>query len=159
MRAFLMASAIALLLTSQASAHVVLADPHADADTYYAGQFRVGHGCGDSPTVSIRIEIPADVTTARPQPKAGWEISVEREALATPVQVHGQPQNDRVSAITWRGRLAADQFDDFGLMIRTPNHAGDLVFRAVQTCETGSAEWTPSLMLHTPDAPASEHNH
>ncbi len=128
------AAAAALLMSSSAAAHVVLATPAAEAGSYYAGSFRVGHGCGASPTTALRIEIPEGVETARPQPKAGWAIEMEHSG-------------ERVRAVTWHGRLEADQFDEFGVLMHLPASGETLTFPVTQTCETGSASWTPELSL------------
>src|SRR5262249_20835349 len=100
------------------------------------------HGCAGSPTRSIRVEIPESVTIARPQPKPGWRLDIERAPLAQPIQSEGGPITDRVTAIMWTGELPADEFDQFGIMMRLPNQAGPLYFRVTQTCASGEERWT-----------------
>ncbi len=132
---------LAILTASPAAAHIVLATPQADSGAYYAGFFRVSHGCEGSPTVSIRISIPEGVESAKPQPKPGWTLTVEREDLARPIQGEGGPVTSRVTAITWTGELADDQFDQFGIMMKLPAAAGPLYFPAQQTCRDGARDW------------------
>ncbi|ANP45742.1 YcnI family protein [Candidatus Viadribacter manganicus] len=135
-------SALALSFSSTASAHVVFADPQAAPNSYYAGFIRIGHGCGTSPTRAIRVEIPESINIARPQPKPGWRLSIEHQQLATPLQIEaGHTISERVSAITWRGALDADQFDQFGIMMRLPDETGPLYFRITQTCANGAQYW------------------
>jgi uncharacterized protein YcnI len=140
-RLILLASAIALLAQAPASAHVVLARPEARTDSYYVGEFRLSHGCGESPTVAFRVEIPEGINTARPQPKPGWTIEIERTPLAAPVRTEYGEITERVSAVTWRGLLPAAQFDEFALLMKLPNRAGAIRFRALQTCEQGGRAW------------------
>ena len=137
-------SALALAAPAlPAAAHIVLAEPTARPGAYYAGFFRVSHGCGASPTTSLRIEIPSSILTAKPQPKPGWTITVEKAPLPKPVAAEGGTmQTERVAAITWTGRLGAEEFDQFGLMVKLPAATGALYFPAVQTCATGEARWT-----------------
>lgn len=135
------AAALALLAQTGAAAHVTLAEPEAAPNAYYVGAFRVSHGCGDSPTVAFRVELPEGVSMARPQPKPGWTVEIEREALPAPVRSEHGEISERVSAVTWRGQLPADQFDEFALLMRLPNRAGPLYFRAMQTCESGGRAW------------------
>ena len=143
MKRILIAFAAAAALAGTAAAHIVLAEPDAKAGSYYAAHFRVGHGCDASPTVKLRVQIPADILTARAQPKPGWDISVEREKLLAPVTIEGHEETDRVSAIAWSGQLPADQFDDFGILMKLPQEAaGDLYFPAIQTCAEGGRAWT-----------------
>jgi uncharacterized protein YcnI len=139
-RLWFVASALALL-AQPAFAHVVLAAPEARPDAYYVGEFRVSHGCGESPTIAFRVEIPDGINAARPQPKPGWEIEIERTPLAAPVRTEYGEITERVSAVTWRGLLPADQFDEFALLMKLPNRAGPIYFRALQTCEDSGRAW------------------
>lgn len=139
--AFFALAALALAPAS-ASAHIALAETTAPAGGYYAGFFRVSHGCGASPTVSLRVSIPDGVLVARPQPKPGWTVAVETAPLARPAVNEGVALKERVSAVVWKGRLPADQFDQFGLMVRLPDRDGPLYFPTVQTCEAGQNRWT-----------------
>ncbi|UPT62657.1 MAG: YcnI family protein [Hyphomonadaceae bacterium JAD_PAG50586_4] len=126
LRSFAAGCALAIVLTSSAYAHVVFAEPEAAPNSYYAGFLRVSHGCGASPTRSVRIEIPAGVNIARPQPKSGWTLEIERAPLDAPIASEGGPITERVTAITWRGELPADQFEQFGIMMRLPDQSGPL---------------------------------
>ena len=60
-----LAAALALF-AAPLSAHIVFAETNAATGSYYVGFLRVGHGCDGSATVSIRVEIPAAIITARP---------------------------------------------------------------------------------------------
>ena len=131
------------LLATPAAAHVVFDQQEAAPGAYYAGFLRVSHGCEDSPTVSLRVEIPETVLSAKPQPKPGWVLEIEREPLAESVTGEsGVLVTERVAAVTWTGRLPVDQFDQFGLMLKLPDRAGPLYFPTRQTCEQGVTAWT-----------------
>lgn len=141
-RTLALAFALSVTLAPLASAHVVFAEPQAVANSYYAGFLRVSHGCNGSPTRSVRVEIPDTIMIARPQPKPGWRLRIERASLATPIQSEGGQITERVAAITWQGELPADEFDQFGIMMRLPDAAGPLYFRVTQTCASGAQSWT-----------------
>ena len=132
----------AFLGTAMVQAHISFAKPTAGAGSHYVGLLRVTHGCAGSPTLSIRVEVPAGIDVARPQPKAGWTLSIERAPLAKSIRSDGGEVRERVTAITWTGRLDADQFDEFGLMLKLPDTPGVLYFPTVQRCETGRNDWT-----------------
>lgn len=136
--------------------------------------FRVPHGCGGSPMLSLRIEIPAAIVTAKPQPKPGWLMRIERAPLPQPVRgENGVPQSQRVAAVTWMGRLDPDQFDEFRIWLALPDTAGPLYFPALQRCEQGESAWTavpargesweavkqaaPMLEVRKAGAPAARH--
>lgn len=134
---------VAAALAAPASAHIVFAPAEATAGSYYAGEFRVGHGCGDAATRAVRIEIPEGIMTARPRPKPGWSVAIERAPLATPILSEGREQRDRVAAITWRGNLPSDQFDGFGLMLKLPaDRSGPLYLPVRQTCGDETVVWS-----------------
>jgi uncharacterized protein YcnI len=138
-------------VSTAASAHITFAEPQAPAGSYYAGSLRVTHGCGASPTVSIRVAIPEGVDTARPQPKAGWTLRIEHAPLAHPfASESGTMVTERVTAITWTGNLPADEFDQFGLMLKLPAKVGPLYFPTRQTCASGENGWVN--VPATPDA-------
>ena len=154
---FLIAGLAAVSMAGAAQAHVVFVQPHAAAGAHWAGALRVSHGCDGAATTSVRVEIPAGILVARPQPKAGWTVAIEREALAEPVAAEGGGVlSERVSAITWTGRLPDDQFEEFGLAAKLPAAAGPLAFPVIQTCEQGEARWTEAAVAGAPrpDHPA-----
>jgi uncharacterized protein YcnI len=62
----------------------------------------------------------------------------------------GNLVKERVTAITWTGTLPADEFDQFGIMLKLPPHAGPLYFPTVQRCAAGSNSWVDRPT--TPDA-------
>lgn len=112
-----------------AQAHVVARADQTVAGSYSAVSFRLGHGCkGGAATVALKVTMPEGLGSARPQPKAGWTIEIEKSG-------------DRVAAITWKGRLPDDQFDDFAVLVKLPAAPGPIYFPAVQTCEAGESAW------------------
>jgi uncharacterized protein YcnI len=88
------------------------------------------------------VRIPRGVDTARPQPKPGWKITIQKQKLAKPIKTEGGLQTERVTAITWQGKLPADQFDQFGIMMKLPARTGPLYFPTRQTCAKGSRDWS-----------------
>lgn len=152
--------AIALLgLAPPATAHVVAAPGSATAGAYQPVSFRVGHGCGTAATTAVRVEIPPEMVSARPQPKPGWGLELEK-------------QDGRVSAVTWRGDLPDDQFDEFAILFKLPESPGALYFPTVQSCGAQESQWTevpspgepashpaPSLNVTPKAAKAEAHHH
>lgn len=146
-----LAGLAAVSIAGTAQAHVVFAQPVATAGAHWAGALRVSHGCDGSATTSVRVEIPVGIVVARPQPKAGWTIVIEREPLAAPVAAEGGGMlTERVSAITWTGRLPDDQFEEFSLAAKLPAETVALAFPVIQTCEQGEARWTEAAVAGAP---------
>ncbi|CAN5277983.1 hypothetical protein BH10PSE3_BH10PSE3_20890 [soil metagenome] len=135
---------LALLVPVTAHAHVVAAPGEAKAGSYSAIAFRVGHACGaGDTTLKLRVEIPDAVASARPQPKTGWTIEIEKEG-------------DKAFAMTWTGRLPDDQFDDFAVLMKLPalsdkEGPSALTFPVIQTCEKGESQWTEVADPERPD--------
>lgn len=139
-------AAAVCLAGAAASAHVVLDQPAALAGTGYSAALRVGHGCGDSPTVAVKVFVPSGFQGAKPQPKAGWKLDVRTGKLDKPYTSHGKTVTDDVTEISWTAAskdnwLPDAFFDEFVLRGSLPEQAGPMWFRVLQTCEKGSNDW------------------
>ena len=117
-----------------AHAQIVLSQPSFEAGQNYAAFFKVEHGCDGSPTVALRVQIPAGVTVLQKPEKPGW-------------QLESQTVKDSLTEITWRGRLDARASDQFGLFLKLPTKPGPVYFPAVQQCEKGELRSTAVLQL------------
>ncbi|MCC6338938.1 MAG: DUF1775 domain-containing protein [Acidimicrobiia bacterium] len=84
------------------------------------------HGCGESPTVEVRVLAP--VAEAAAVAVDGWESSAEPYA-----------EDDTKTVLTWTGGvLPADTPGEFPVEFVVPDTVGELLlFPAVQTCENG----------------------
>jgi uncharacterized protein YcnI len=138
--------ALLLAFASAAQAHVALEYQVAPADSAYKATFKVAHGCGEAPTRQVIAIVPAGVTGARPMPKPGWSIEIQRGKLAEPVTSHGRTITEDVTRITWTARtaadmLASDQYDEFVLVGQLPDRAGPLYWPLSQVCEPGRLDW------------------
>ncbi len=162
-----------------ASAHVVLEYQVAPAAASYKATFKVGHGCGASPTRQIAVDIPAGMRGARPMPKPGWALEVQREKLAQPYISHGRSITEDVVRVTWTAKTADDMlqsahYDEFVLVATTPEQAGAIYWPVRQVCAEGSNDWvdvpkagqtlsdlkSPAAALEIlPGAGAGAHNH
>lgn len=130
-----------------ANAHVVLEYQVAPAGSSYKASFKVGHGCGASPTRQLVVDIPAGVRGARPMPKPGWALEVRREKLAQPYTSHGRSITEDVTRISWTARtaedaLAAAHYDEFVLLATLPQEPGALYWPVRQVCVEGRNDWT-----------------
>lgn len=133
-------------LGAPAHAHVTLEYQVAPAGSSYKASFKVGHGCGTSPTRQIVVDIPAGVRGARPMPKAGWALEVQRDKLATPYSSHGRSVTEDVVRITWTAKTRDDMlpnahYDEFVLVGQMPAQAGTLYWPVRQICEEGRTDW------------------
>ena len=133
-------------LFGSASAHVVLEYQVAPAGAGYKATFKVGHGCGASPTRQIAVDIPAGMRGARPLPKPGWALDVQREKLAQPYTSHGRSITEDVVRITWTAKTPDDMlqsahYDEFVLVAQAPEQAGTVYWPVRQACVEGRNDW------------------
>lgn len=163
-----------------ASAHIVFDNPVAVAGSNYKAVFRIGHGCGNSPLKQIVVTIPAGVQGAKPMPKAGWNLEIVREKLATPYVEYGRTISEDVRRISWTAKskddyLLNDWFDEFVLRAKLPSTPGMLYWSVAQVCEEGRMDWaqvptpgqdpkklkSPAATLDVQAAPSgsAEHHH
>lgn len=130
-----------------AAAHVTLEYQVANAGSTYKATFKLGHGCGSSPVKQVVVTIPAGVQGAKPMPKAGWTLEVNRARLASPRDDHGKTVNEDVARISWTAKTPADYlqndwYDEFVLRAKLPTQAGTIYWPVSQICEEGRVDWS-----------------
>lgn len=131
-----------LLLAAPARAHVTLEQASGTAGSYQKLTFRVGHGCGASPTMAITVMLPETVTGTKPMPKPGWKIRTVEGKLSVPVESHGRQITTAVREVTWTGGPLPDEYiDEFTVQSKLPADTGKLYFKIVQQCANGSVAW------------------
>lgn len=116
-----------LAAATPAAAHVSIDPSEAQPGSYTRLAFRVGHGCAGAATTAIEVALPEGMTVARPMPKPGWEIAIEPR-----------------TSVAWRGGPLPDTwYDEFVMMVRTPDRGGEaLAFPVTQRCGETVAAWT-----------------
>lgn len=140
LRSALLATSL-LLAAGAAQAHVSVTPTEAKAGGYQLFRFGVGHACaGSKATTALRLEIPEGTVLAHPQPKPGWKITVEPGA--DPMMAP--------KAITWRGNLSGEEFDEFLVFMKLPARAGAMPIPAIQTCDKGETRWNQAAPSSTP---------
>lgn len=172
----IIASSALALCSGIAAAHVVLETPAAPAGSYYRAALRATHGCEGSPITQIVVRVPLGVQGAKPMPKAGWRIEIDRAKLEKPYTSHGRTVTEDVSEIRWIAKTADDYlpndfYDEFVMFAKLPETAGRLYWSVSQICENGRIDWsdipeagrkspTPAAVLDVlPSAEHAEHKH
>jgi uncharacterized protein YcnI len=118
--------AVVAALTAVAApawAHVEINPGQAAAGARVRLTFEVPHGCGESATTGLSIELPAGSSGPAPE-GAGWTTEVEG------------------NVVTWSGgRVDAHALGIFAMTLTLPGTPGTIWFRTVQTCEQGAHRW------------------
>ena len=139
-------AAIALSLVSPASAHVSASVTDASAGAFTVLTLSVPHGCEDSPTTRIEVQVPDSVFSVTPTRNPLYDLEATSEQLDEPVtDAHGNEITERTSTIVYTARtpLPDGQRDTFELSFQVPDAEGEvLAFPTIQTCEKGETAWT-----------------
>ena len=139
-------AAIALSLVSPASAHVSASVTDASAGAFTVLTLSVPHGCEDSPTTRIEVQVPDSVFSVTPTRNPLYDLEATIEQLDEPVtDAHGNEITERTSTIVYTARtpLPDGQRDTFELSFQVPDAEGEvLAFPTIQTCEKGETAWT-----------------
>lgn len=144
-------SGAVLLSSALASAHVSITSGPVTADQSQVVTFGVGHGCEGPDTYTIRVEIPAGVTSVRPEPSTFGKATVEKT-------------NGVVTAVIWQ-KAEADllpedtQYYRLSVRFKAPNAPFTRVpFPVRQTCKvpggaTSIVDWTSTVENQGEPAP------
>jgi periplasmic copper chaperone A len=137
------AVAALLALPVAAHAHVTAAPETLPAEGYAKVDLSVPHGCEESPTTKVAVQMPDAVQSATPQVVPGWKITTREGKLATPYESDGEQVTEGVREVIWSGgRLDAHQLEVFGLSVRLAGKPGEqIAFKTVQTCAKGEHAW------------------
>lgn len=132
--------AASVVAAAPASAHVIAETATAPAGSYTVVTFSLLHGCEDSPTTSVTIELPEEILAVTPTAQWNWTIS----ETVVPATVPGTSITERTSEITFDAEtpLPSGQRATFDLWLGMPDgEPGDVVvFPAYQTCEDGATQ-------------------
>lgn len=137
-------AAAALLLPAAAAAHITATPSTAPADAYTTLDFEVPHGCEESPTRQVLVQIPENVPQATPEVHPGWSLET-REGPKEEVELHGETITRGVSEVIWTAEgepLPPHYLDRFAISVKLPPAEGETVyFPTVQRCEKGETAW------------------
>lgn len=165
---------LALALAGSVQAHVTLETRSAEAGSYYKAVLKVGHGCEGSAVKQVIVSIPEGVQGAKPMPKAGWQIDIQRTRLPKSYTSHGKTITEDVSQVSWTGGPLPDaHYDEFVLAVKLPEQPGKLYWKVSQICEQGRIDWAevpvegrrlsdykaPAALLEIRPKAAPEHQH
>lgn len=152
----LSATLIASLFSSNAFAHATFEQKEATINKNYKAVLRIPHGCEGTATTAVTVTLPEGIIKAKPMPKAGWEIEVEKGQYENTYQYHGEV-TEGVKTITWKGgNLPNDFYDEFVFRARVTDHFKPnekIYLPVVQTCEVGVNGW-----VEIPEAGQDSHD-
>lgn len=137
---------MASVSTAQAFAHATFVDGSAEQDSTIVAALQVPHGCdGGLATTEVQIKLPEGFISAKPQPKAGWELEIIKGDYQKAYKNHGKEIKSGPVEIRWKGGNLPDEFyDTFAVQGKISGiEAGqDLPFKVTQLCgDKGKVSW------------------
>jgi len=151
-----------VLLAAPAGAHVSPDQEEVAAGGRATVNFATSHGCEEAPTNAMVFEIPEQIISVNPVVHPGWDIEIEMEDLAEPVEAaHGDPITERTKTVTFRAQdgneLTNGLRDAFGISFQVPEDAeGEtLFFKVLQQCPDGGEN--PWIEEYTGEGEEPEH--
>lgn len=144
-------SLAALAVAGSASAHVTIAPSEALVGNFARFVVRVPNERDDAETVKVEVRFPP-LAFVSFEPKEGWSRTIDMKSLDEPIVVFGNEITEVVGTVTWSGgRIAPDEFLEFGFSARTPDEESTLTFNAIQTYSSGEVvRWTGRPDSETP---------
>lgn len=129
-----------LAVAAPAWAHVSIQPPTAEAGGFTTFAVQVPNERPE-PTTSVQVVFPDDraIAYVSVEPVPGWETTVEKRKLDTPIKAEGSSIDEVVASITWSGgRIGPGEFQQFLVSAGPlPDEATTLEFKAIQTYESG----------------------
>jgi uncharacterized protein YcnI len=139
------AATLLALAAPAAYAHVTVNPDTTAAGAYALLTVGVPHGCEESSTTRVSIQIPESIPRVTPSINPNWDVEKVMTTLETPLDDgHGGQITERVSEVVYTAKvpLPAELRDSFVLSAKLPDAAGEtLYFPTVQTCEVGETPW------------------
>lgn len=136
-----LATGTVLALAVPAAAHVTIDPGEVPGGGYTTVNVKVPNEREDASTVSVELHLDMDhpMSSVRPQAVPGWEVEIETSELDEPLEAHGSRITEVPSKITWTGgEIGPGMFQQFPLSLgRLPEDADQLVFKAIQTYDSG----------------------
>jgi len=137
--------AAGLLMSSAASAHILLEGKQAAVGADYKAVFVVPHGCAGSATIKLRVQIPEGVIVSQALPKAGWDLETTNGKYAGEYDYHGAKASEGIKEVAWSGGKVLDKTrEEFVIETFLTNGLKPdttLYFPVVQECEQGISRW------------------
>lgn len=145
MRRSLSASLVLFVcLASAANAHVEFKQSEIDKGKATKVTLVVGHGCGKSPTVKLRVKTPSGVMIKSAPEKSGWAVDKVAGSSDETFTFHGEKASQAVDELVWTGKLDAHDHGKFMFELELADQlepGQKIYFPVVQECEKGVLRW------------------
>ena len=163
MRAELAATLLLTVSTNVAFSHATLERKEASPNATYRGVIQITHGCEGTPTKRVSVTIPEGVIGAKPMPKPGWTLSLEKAPYAKAYPYyHGDisegVENHNPGAEENCPTIKSTRFTFLARVTDTFAPGATVYFPVEQDCVKGAYRWSeipaPGQNAHSLQSPA-----
>lgn len=134
-----------LAVGGHAQAHATLDQTQAAVGSTFKAVMRIPHGCGELPTLTVRVRIPEGFINVKPMPKPGWMLETVQGPYAKPFKLRDGELRIGVREVIWKGgSLLPEHYDEFvfrGQIADTLAPGTALYFPTVQECKGAAERW------------------
>lgn len=150
-------------LATAASAHVGVTPEVATRGATVELTFTMPNERDDASTTALTVELPPEYpfVTVNVPDHPGWKHTVRTTPLSKPMEVDGKTVTEVVSQVTWTAddthKLSDDAREDFLITVGPLPDADELVFKALQSYDSGEVvRWIqlPDPSNAEPERPA-----
>jgi uncharacterized protein YcnI len=128
-----------------ASAHITFENREVAPGSTVKFVLRLPHGSAGKATTAVRIALPDELTSAKPQPKPGWQLAVETDDVhkVSAQETAGHGHEAKVKEISWTGGNLPDAFyEEFVFRATVSKSAVNRIFLPVlQECDGSVERW------------------
>lgn len=127
-----------------AAAHVTVNPGEVEGGGFTTLTFRMPNERDDANTTKLDVTFPEaqPLASVRLRPHPGWNYQIQKATLATPIDFFGEQITEVVRTITWTPKspdtaVKPPEFEEFQVSVGRLPESGQLVFKAIQTYDSG----------------------
>lgn len=136
MKRSIFALAVIVVLSATTLAHVTVTPAESVTGRSEKYTMRVPNERAAS-TVSLEIQIPANINVSYFEAKPGWKLQ------------HKRDEKGKIVAATWTGgTIGPNEYMEFSFLGRNPAEAATINWKIIQAYSDGTnSEWTPTVSV------------
>jgi uncharacterized protein YcnI len=159
------AVALVALGAQPAAAHVTVNPREVPGGGFATLTFRMPNEHDNARTTKLEVTLPSEqpLTSVSVRPHPGWTYQIQKAKLDTPIEAFGEQITEVVRTIIWTAQgpnfaVKQNEFEEFDVSVGRLPDSGQMVFRAIQTYDSGevvrwieqAAEGAPEPELPAP---------
>lgn len=132
------------LSAQPAAAHVTVSPREAPGGGFATLTFRMPNERDNARTTKLEVTLPPEqpLTSVRVRPHTGWTYEIQKAKLDKPIESFGEQITEVARTIIWTAQgpnyaVKPTEFEEFDVSVGRLPDSGEMVFRAIQTYDSG----------------------